>query len=227
MKLIHQDYSFQIELQENVIQKIIIESPYIFSSFLVDLKKQINGKEGRWVLSHEGNILELSNHMELIINIFDLQINQRKLLKRLYELLIQEINDTELLIEWNQINSIWEGMLNKAISNLEYNLEYEPYDVKSFLKLLNVQFKEENEGYFEYLLEYLQLQSEVRNINIFCLVNSSSFLTREEISYLYEQACYKKYFLILLDSQDLSVDPQMEKKLIIDSDGCIIDLNMK
>ena len=59
MKLVHQDYSFQIEFEENVVQKLIIESPHILSSFLVELKRQINGKEGKWVLSHEGEVLEI------------------------------------------------------------------------------------------------------------------------------------------------------------------------
>ena len=227
MKLVHQDYSFQIELEENIVQKLIIESPRILSSFLVELKKQIDGKEGKWVLSHEGEILEISDHMELIINFFDLQINQRKMIKKLYDQIIQEINNTELLIEWTRLNSAWESMLNKATSNLEYDLEYEACDIRSFLKMVNVQFREREEGYFEYLLEYLQLQSEVRNIRIFCIVNCTSFLTEEEIAFLYEQACYKKLFLILFDTKNISIKSEIEKKIIIDSDCCIINLSVK
>ena len=227
MKLVHQDYSFQIEFEENVVQKLIIESPHTLSSFLVELKRQINGKEGKWVLSQEGEVLEISDHMELIIDLFDLQINQRKILKKLYDQIIQEINSTELLIEWTQLNSAWESMLNKATSNLEYNLEYESCDIRSFLKMINVQFKEEEKGYFEYLLEYLQLQSEVRNIRIFCIVNCTSFLTEEEIAFLYEHACYKKLFLILLETKNISVNSEIEKTVIIDSDCCIINLYMK
>ena len=227
MKLVHQDYSFQIEFEENVVQKLIIESPHTLSSFLVELKRQINGKEGKWVLSQEGEVLEISDHMELIIDLFDLQINQRKILKKLYDQIIQEINSTELLIEWTQLNSAWESMLNKATLNLEYNLEYESCDIRSFLKMMNVQFKEEEKGYFEYLLEYLQLQSEVRNIRIFCIVNCTSFLTEEEIAFLYEHACYKKLFLILLETKNISVNSEIEKTVIIDSDCCIINLYMK
>lgn len=44
MKLVHPDYTFQIEFQEGFVQKLILESPSVMSDFIVDFRKQLEGK---------------------------------------------------------------------------------------------------------------------------------------------------------------------------------------
>lgn len=216
MKLVHPEYIFQIEFQENLIQRLVIESSEIMSDLIVDLKEQIKGKGGRWVLSHAGELLNIADICEIIIDFFDLEINQRKMLNALYQGLESEINNTELLLQWRNINSILAGVLDKAIDSLGYNVSYAEADIKSFLKVLEVRFQETDANYLEYLLEYLQLAADVRGIKIFILVNITSFLSSQEIQYLYEEAFYRKYHLLLVDSRDVDVNREMERKIIID-----------
>lgn len=227
MKLVHPEYTFQIDFQEGVIQRLVVESPAVLSEFIVDFRKQLDGREGKWILSHDGEILKIHDNCELIISIFDLEINQRKMLNALYDELASEINDTELLADWREMNSKLEGILNKAIDSTGYDISYGELELKSLFKALELKFRENEESYVDYLLEYLQLMSDVRSINIFILVNITSFLEIKEIEYLYEQAFYKKYHLLLLDVQDLCVDRKVERKIIIDKDYCVIDANMK
>lgn len=227
MKLVHPEYTFQIDFQESVIQRMVVESPAVLSEFIVDFRKQMDGREGKWILSHDGEILKIHDNCELIISIFDLEINQRKMLNALYDELTSEINDTELLADWREMNSKLEGILNKAIDSTGYDISYGELELKPLFKALELKFRENEESYVDYLLEYLQLMSDVRSINIFILVNITSFLEIKEIEYLYEQAFYKKYHLLLLDVQDLCVDREVERKIIIDKDYCVIDENMK
>lgn len=227
MKLVHPEYTFQIDFQEGVIQRLVVESPAVLSEFIVDFRKQLDGREGKWILSHDGEILKIHDNCELIMSIFDLEINQRKMLNALYDELASEINDTELWADWREMNSKLEGILNKAIDSTGYDISYGELELKSLFKALEVKFRENEESYVDYLLEYLQLMSDVRSINIFILVNITSFLEIKEIEYLYEQAFYKKYHLLLLDVQDLCVDREVERKIIIDKDYCVIDANMK
>lgn len=227
MKLVHPEYTFQIDFQEGVIQRLVVESPAVLSEFIVDFRKQLDGREGKWILSHDGEILKIHDNCELIMSIFDLEINQRKMLNALYDELASEINDTELWADWREMNSKLEGILNKAIDSTGYDISYGELELKSLFKALEVKFRENEESYVDYLLEYLQLMSDVRSINIFILVNMTSFLEIKEIEYLYEQAFYKKYHLLLLDVQDLCVDREVERKIIIDKDYCVIDANMK
>lgn len=227
MKLVHPDYTFQIEFQEGVVQKLVLESPAVMSDFIVDFRKQLEGKDGKWVLSHKGEVLKISDNCELIMSIFDLEINQRKMLNVLYDELVGEINGTELLIDWRTINSNLESVLNQAIEGIGYDICYGELELKVLFKAIELKFQEDVEGgYVGYLLEYLRLMSEVRKIHIFIIVNISSFLTKTELEYLYEQAAYKKYQLLLLDVQNLNVNNERERTIIVDKDYCVIDTSV-
>lgn len=227
MKLLHSEYTFQIEFCEGMVQKLVVEAPEVMSDFIFDLKRQLEGKDGKWVLSHEGEIWKIHDRCELIMSIFDLEINQRKMLNVLHEELTAEINDTELYAAWRELLSRLEGVLNEAIDRTGFEIAYRELELKALFKALELKFRENEGDYVEYLLEYLQLMSEVRNINIFVFVNISSFLNLEQIRYLYEQAFYKKYYLLFWDVQDFCVDKNVENTLIIDKDYCIIEANMK
>lgn len=227
MKLVHSEYTFQIKLEEGVIQRLIVENPAVMSQFIVDFKRQLDGQEGKWILSNDGQVLKIHDTCELIVNIFELEINQRKMLNALYDELASEINGTELLLEWREIKSGLSGFLSKVIDGVGYVVSYDELEMKSLFKALELKFRENDEGYVSYLLEYLQLMSEVRNIDIFILINITSFLETKEIEYLYEQAFYKKYHLILIDAQDVCVNEKVERKIIIDKDYCVIDATVK
>lgn len=227
MKLVHPEYTFQIEFQEGVVQKLILEPPALMSEFVVDFRKQMDGREGKWILSHEGEILKISDYCELIMSIFDLEINQRKMLNALYDELADEINDTELLADWRAINSNLEGMLNQAIDGIGYGISYGELELKALFKVMDLKFQEDSGNYVDYLLEYLQMMSEVRKIYIFIFVNIASFLTKAELEYLYEQASYKKYHLLLLDVQNVNVNEKKERTIIVDKDYCVIEVDVK
>lgn len=227
MKLVHPDYTFQIEFQEGVVQKLILESPALMSEFIIDFRKQLDGKEGKWILSHKGEILKISNNCELILNIYDLDINQRKMLNALYDEVAREINDTELLMDWRTVNSNLECILNQAIDGIGYEVSYGELDLKTLFKAVELKFQEDTEGYVDYLLEYLSLMADVRKMHIFIIVNIASFLTKQELEYLYEQASYKKYQLLLLESQDFHVNEKVERTIIVDKDYCVIDTSVE
>lgn len=227
MKLVHPDYTFQIEFEECRIERLIIESPTFFSAMIRDLQLQTEGKPGKWVLSDQAEILKIASNCELVVNLFDVDSNQRKLLNVIYGNLEKQIGETELLLKWNEITTGVEQLLNLAIEETDLDLVFETPDLKSVLKMSDIHFERNETGYVEYLMEYLRLVSQIRGVSLFVLVNTSSFLTQEELKFLYEQAFYKKYHLLLLDSFYVPVDSSVENTIIIDKDYCIIDINMK
>lgn len=227
MKLCHPDYTFQMEFREGIVQKLVVEAPEVMSEFIIDLKDQLQGNEGKWCLSHEGEILRVSDSCDLIMDIFDVDINQRKILNVLYEEMAHEIMDTNLLVDWRNVNSNVEMILNQAIDGIGYDISFGEVELKALFKLVDLQFREKAEDHVSYLLEYLQLMSEVRKIRLFIIVNITSFLTRPEMEYLYEEMAYKKYNLLLLDVQNMVVKKEMEHTIILDKDYCVIDTSVK
>lgn len=227
MKLVHMEHTFQLEFEECKVQRLIIEEASLFSSVVFELKQQIDGTAGKWVLSERGELLKFPENAELIINPFDLDINQKKLLLRLYGSLEQEINDSELLLEWRSASAKIEQILEIAIENIGFDVTQEEIELKSLFKTANVRFRERGENHMEALIEYMELVAQVRQINLFILVNATTFFTEEELKFIYEQSFYKKYYLLMIDANDREIQDEVEKKTIIDKDYCIICPDMK
>lgn len=226
MKLVHPDFLCQIELIENRVSVIIFESPNRLMDFISQIKAQIDGQEGEWVLSENGTILNMSKTCELIIDLFALDMNQRKLTSALYQRLEKDLLSSELLSEWNSFYSVLSNFTEKIFSLSEYHLDYrEMLDVRDFLKFMDVSFEDSSEDLLDKVIDYMALSSSVVGTSLFILCNAKSFFDDTQLTYLYEQAFYKKFHLLLIESHVSNVNNELEDVIIIDKDDCVIHLN--
>ena len=84
MKLIHFGLS-GILLDEDIdFTEWIVESPESFSGYVLELSTQIDGNEGQFVLSEKNKELDLAKKAELIFDPLTVDINERKILNKLY-----------------------------------------------------------------------------------------------------------------------------------------------
>ena len=84
MKLVHINLNEGILVDAINCTEWVIESPEYFSEYVMELAGQVEGKEGRFVLSDNEKEVDISKNVELIFNIFALDINERKLISKLY-----------------------------------------------------------------------------------------------------------------------------------------------
>ena len=78
MKLVHINLNEGILVDAINCTEWVIESPEYFSEYVMELAGQVEGKEGRFVLSDNEKEVDISKNVELIFNIFALDINERK-----------------------------------------------------------------------------------------------------------------------------------------------------
>ena len=226
MKLIHKNWTFEMLFQENTVQRVVIENPKIFTTFIGELQEWLEGADNGWILSEDGKVLKASNCCDLILDYFNLDINQRKMVSYLHSTLETEILDTDLYVQWREVSGNLLQMLEKAIEASGYDVTYSEADIKACLKMLGVSFQKRADSTIERLLEYQKLVNEVLRVKVFILVNTTTYFTQEELRYLYEQAEYRKYYLLLFDTQQIQVCQEKENILIIDNDACIIQENL-
>ena len=100
MKLVHPDFFCPMEFVENQIETVIIESPQVLSTYLSELQNQIEGTgEGQWRLSEKGELLQIEKNCNMLLNPFQLDLNNRKIVTALYNMIDKEVKNTELLLE--------------------------------------------------------------------------------------------------------------------------------
>lgn len=226
MKLTHPDYTFNIEFRENIVNKIVIESPNVLSDIILDLMRQYNGGEGRWILSQNGEIIKVSEQCELVLDIFNVDLNQKKMINNLYKLLENEIQHSDKLNEWRIISANILGLLERTICDCDYNVCYkDEIEIKDILKIVDVRFERDSDNLCQHLIEYIELSNSVKGTKIFILVNISSFLTNDEINHLYTSCLYNKTYLLLLENTNKSILPECEHVIVVDQDNCVIQCN--
>lgn len=107
MKLIHEDLSNEIIFEENKVNLLIVENKEKFVEFIQEIIKQIEGEYGKFSLFEENTELKINDKIDIIKDIFDLNLNNKKVLNKVYHELEKLSVDAEFLLETkNMENSL-------------------------------------------------------------------------------------------------------------------------
>lgn len=221
MRLTNSELNLQLELQENEVTVLILENPVVFSEAIVSLMRAQTGEETDFVLSDCQKILSFAKEMEMITDPFLLDLNNRKVLQRLYKEWSTEAN--ELTEEKARINTLIVDVLNELqmrsfCGDVTFNLELSWEDI---FKLYQVCFEKEYSSILEKLISYLKIVSGLLGIHVLVLVNVKTYLTKSELEQFYAMAFYCKVHLILLENRE-GERMEQEKVYIVDRDRCLI-----
>ena len=222
MKIAHIDYQFIIELNENDKFLLIVENPKAFRNIICDTN--IESGESPIIFSENSNIIDIGE-IECIIDIFNLSLNNRKALNKLYDFLKKEISSTELLLQNNEIYNIMCAYANSLQNIVDFNLDWiNDFDILSLLKFINIKFKDDNLDTLERIIDYIKIHSEFVKTKCFVFVNLLSYLTEYEIEKLYEFCHYEKIFIILIEDKQPENINIFSQVYLIDKDYCEVSL---
>lgn len=222
MRLVNRKYGLEFLLSENEALNIVCENRTAIESMITDFISEINGGEGAWILSNNEEELSLSKYADIILNPFSVTCNDRKIINAVYKELHTIVDQVypELFCE---ANSKIINFIDTTVIGVPYALEYNPCgDIEGIFKLYDIKFDEEFSSLEERLISYIKIASQVLRKKVFILVNIKSFLDNSAIRQLYKEAMYSKSLLVLFEGRDYSL-LSSEKKVIIDSDLCIIE----
>ena len=226
MKLINEDLNNEIIFEENKVNLLVVENKKKFVEFIQEIIKQINGNEGKFFLFDKNTELKIHNKVEIIKDIFDLDINNKKILNKIYHELEELSIDSEFLLETKNMESNLLKYIYCLIEKYDYPLEIiEGLDLKEIFKLLSVKLSLCFSNKIEEILEYIDLVSRILKKEIFVLVNFHIFLEKDDIVALCRECFYKKIKLLFVENQKPDIINNEEKLFIIDNDLCEINLS--
>jgi len=226
MKLINEDLNNEIIFEENKVNLLVVENKNKFVEFIQEIIKQINGNEGKFSLFDKNTELKIHNKVDIIKDIFDLDINNKKILNKIYHELEELSIDSEFLLETKNMESNLLKYIYYLIEKYDYPLEIvEELDLKEIFKLLSVKLSLCFSNKIEEILEYIDLVSRILKKEIFVLVNFHIFLEKDDIVALCRECFYKKIKLLFVENQKPDIINNEEKLFIIDNDLCEINLS--
>lgn len=223
MKMIHQSHNIQLQLIENRVNVLVMENEGMYAECVRDLLLQCEGDVGDWILSDAEKNLSISKKAECIINPWALDLNNKKVLTKLYSEL-ESIIQNRYLDKYVATNAGFVAIIDDAIMDVPYGLSLDfDVGVSNVLKLYNVKFDTVDTTLVERIDTYIKIMHQVCGIELFVFINLKSYLNYEELKSLFYLISNEKIQLLLIESYTFNrIDA--ENVTIIDRDLCQIDL---
>ena len=222
MKLVHPALQMKVELIENQVIIWEIESPAIFRKYLEELLSQSNGQEGKFVLSADDlQEMEFHKNVELILSPFEVDVNDKKYLNKIYAELKQLAFEEKYYLQTQQLCSSISSYLLELEQDISIHLTFErEIDFGQIIKASGIKIEDESR-LLEKLVQYLQVAAYLMKKRVIIFVGLSMYLEEEEREELLKQAFYLKLYVILLEQQEICCTSSY-KRYIIDKDECEI-----
>ena len=210
-----------IEIAENVVNVLILESPRCFRELVCDIKEISNKLEGKTKLSKDFEIIPYDKFVHTVFSAEAIDINCKKILNKIIGNL-REIAYSEIMCEKTmKINCEFLGYISDLTENTTLDLIYDEFNIDSLLKVINLKIATNEKNFLENLCDYIDIVNETFGFEIFLFFNLKAYLEDEELIELYKHCNYRKIKLLICENtvrQKLTY----EKLIIVDKDLCCI-----
>ena len=224
MKIINKNWQRKIEIEENTIYTLVFENKKYYRENIKELIRQHKGNEGNFIYSNDNKEISFEKSSYIITDIFNIEINSKKILTKIYNSLLKQIIDDT--VEYNEITTHIRAYFEKLIFNSLFEVEQgEEIDINSFLKLGDFRIHIEEDDILEKFIKFLKALVQLCGINIIFIVGLHNVFTDEEIKEIYKEVCINKISIINIEYQqfdNISDENYIEKVYIFDRDNCEI-----
>ena len=224
MKIINKNWQRKIEIEENTIYTLVFENKKYYRENIKELISQYKGNEGNFIYSNDNKEISIEKSSYIITDIFNIEINSKKVLTKIYNSLLKQIIDDT--VEYNELTTHIRAYFEKLIFNSPFEVEQgEEIDINSLLKLGDFRIHVEEDDISEKFIKFLKVLVQLCGITIIFIVGLHNVFTDEEVREIYKEVCVNKISIINIEYQqfdNISDENYIEKVYIFDRDNCEI-----
>ena len=224
MKIINKNWQRKIEIEDNIIYTLVFENKKYYRENIIELINQHKGNEGSFILSNDNKEISFDKKSYIITDIFNIDINNKKVLSKIYSSLLKEI--VEDISSYNELSTNIRVYFEKLIFNSFLEIEQgEEIDMCSLLKLGDFKIHVEQDDVLEKFIKFLKVLTELCCCKIIFVVGLHNVFTQDEIIEIYKEVCLNKINIINIEYQqfnNLSTKNYREIVYIFDKDNCEI-----
>ena len=224
MKIINKNWQRKIEIEDNIIYTLVFENKKYYRENIIELINQHKGNEGSYILSNDNKEISFDKNSFIITDIFNIDINSKRVLTKIYNLLLKEI--VEDISSYNELSTNIRLYFEKLIFNSSLEIEQgEEIDMSSLLKLGDFKLYIEQDDILEKFVKFLKVLTELCGCKIIFVVGLHTVFTQDEIIEIYKEVCLNKINIINIEYQqfnNLSNENYRERVYIFDKDNCEI-----
>lgn len=205
---------------------IVIENPHEFYNVVSTLNTQTSSSCEGFVLTENDTMkeIQLSKESDILIDYFNMEFNSKKIQNLINSKAIQLINNSELRVDFAESAKQITKFIDSVISRLEIRtISEKEIELIDILKLCNLKILEWYSTPLEMIVNYINIITKLKRIDILFLVNVKQILTEEEMLQLYKHCSYIKLNLVLIESKVPVRKLEDEEVIHIDDDLCEVD----
>lgn len=221
MKLVHVNMERKL-LDDNVVTEWVIEAPEEFTRYVQELYMQCEGAAGDFVLSDGEKELGIAKNVEFLDSVLDLDVNERKILGKLYADLEQLAYSEKFVVRTQEMIQYLRTYIFELEQETDFMLDVDDgVDMSAIFKGNGVKLETVGTGILEKIVHYIKVVRLLLKKQVFVFVNVRSYLTVRQVEQLIKEAAYQEVQILLIENV-MGDCVNSERRCIIDSDKCEI-----
>lgn len=217
MKLKINGFESEFDFDEEHVNVLVVKQPKCFANIIGKINEKITGNENNEILFLDDNDNEIkSNRIFMIIDLFNIEYNSKKVLNKIYEMIAQNVEKNQDI----EIADMMVKLRHKIIDEInELPFEFmmkDDIDIEELLKLYSLKIDISNYQNIIEKIEFLiDLTKTLEIADLIIIPNLKMYLSDEEAVELYKYSLYNNTRLLIIERQDTEM-LKYEKKMIID-----------
>ena len=217
-------YNNKINFEDGYVNVLEIINKNAFTTIISIFNKLCNDEkfETNEITLHGNNneILKFSKEAEIVIDIFNIELNSKKIITKLYNVIESNMENMDEINEYTtKLRTLLYSNIEELPFNFDINMEV---NIQDLLKLYGVKIDISMYIDFSEKLTFLiDVISTLKIGNILIIPNLKTYLTEEELIKIYKYSMYKDIKLLIIENSSSNI-LKYEKKLQIDESFCDI-----
>lgn len=215
------NFENDIVISDEYVRVLEIEDKALFANIIQSVYSLCNKEESQEyiLLLEEDRKLDFSKEAYLVIDILNIDFNDRKILNKLYEGISLTIDqDLEMKEKLERQFTDMFNYLDTTLIELPFEFTYKnELKIEDLLKFYGIKLYSTEKTFMEKVLYLIDLISllDLCEVLIFC--NIKSFFKEEQIEEIYKHIIHNKLKVLLIEGNIADKTLKYERKLRIDS----------
>ena len=221
-KIVRQDLFPPFCLETQRVNLLAIERPSAFYALVSELYGQLNGEDGKIVLSANNQPLKIAAKTELLTQFVPFELNGKRMLNKLYQNLEKKALGGETLDAVIGLQTAVNVFMETLTAGELIDTEYSGVNLTALWKAIDLRICGDQDTLEEKLADYMLYVRELEGEKVFVLVNLLSYVNPERRELLYRMFVDHGHTVLLMEPYAQTPSEWLHQ-MIIDADLCVID----
>ena len=219
MKLAHIALENQIDFKNDKIVFWNIEDTQIYYEFVRELKNQIDGEDGNFVLSNNLKSLKLDSNAEIIVGPFDMAFDSKKIANLISKRIVQTAVEDDYFIKFQTIEKSIMEYLRNLIIDADLPVEVGPIEIENLIKASSFKTSESN-SFYDNLVNYVSLLLNLSKPKLLILVDIKRYIKPESFTQFLHFLQYEDINVLFVDCFLRKILNNGARTYFLDKDHC-------